>query len=93
MAMQSLNGTALRRDRLYRRGRSGDRHHLQLLDLLANWARSGPSRPRQVQAYQGAGKQGNYQFHKHVLHHRFCLSCGIESYADGKGPDGSDMVA
>lgn len=41
---------------------------------------------------RGDGRVGDYQFNKHVLHHRFCPSCGIESYADGKGPDGSEMI-
>jgi len=40
----------------------------------------------------GEGKQGDYQFNKHVLHHRFCPSCGVESYAEGKGQDGSEQV-
>lgn len=40
----------------------------------------------------GEGSQGDYQFNKHMLHHRFCPTCGIESYAEGKGPDGSEMV-
>ena len=41
---------------------------------------------------KGEGRLGDYQFNKHMLHHRFCPSCGIESYAEGKGPDGSEMV-
>ena len=41
---------------------------------------------------RGAGKQGGYLFNKQVLHHRFCSSCGIESYAEGTGPDGAPMV-
>ena len=41
---------------------------------------------------KGEGKQGDYQFNKHVLHHRFCPTCGIESYAEGQGKDGSPMV-
>ncbi len=41
---------------------------------------------------KGAGKQGDYLFNKKVLHHRFCTTCGIESYAEGTGPDGSPMV-
>ena len=41
---------------------------------------------------KGEGKQGDYQFNKHRLHHRFCPSCGIESYAEGKGKDGSEQV-
>lgn len=35
----------------------------------------------------------DYQFNKHVIHHLFCSSCGIESFANGEGPDGSKMVA
>jgi len=41
---------------------------------------------------RGDGRLGDRQFNKHVLHHRFCPRCGIESYAEGKGPDGSEMV-
>ena len=40
----------------------------------------------------GQGKQGDYQFNKRVLHHRFCPTCGIEPYAEGKGKDGSEQV-
>ena len=41
---------------------------------------------------KGEGRLGDYQFNKHVLHHRFCPSCGIESYAEGKGRDGSEQA-
>ena len=41
---------------------------------------------------KGESKQGDYQFNKHVLHHHFCPTCGIESYAEGKGKDGSEQV-
>ncbi len=41
---------------------------------------------------KGEGKLGDYQFNKHVLHHRFCPSCGIESYAEGKGRDGTEQA-
>ena len=40
----------------------------------------------------GAAQQGDYQFGKKSLHHRFCTSCGIESYAEGKAPDGTATV-
>jgi hypothetical protein len=40
----------------------------------------------------GDTKQGDYQFNKKQLHHRFCTVCGIESYAEGKMPDGTPSV-
>ncbi len=41
---------------------------------------------------QGADNLTDYQFNKHVIHHVFCKTCGIRSYAYGKGQHG-DMVA
>ena len=35
---------------------------------------------------------GDYQFGKKHLHHRFCPSCGIESYAEGVALDGTATV-
>lgn len=40
----------------------------------------------------GADATADYQFNKHVIHHPFCKTCGIQSYAYGKGPGGQDMV-
>ncbi len=61
--------------------------------------REGPSTPRfalrsgwRSELAKGADKQGDYLFNKKRLHHRFCTTCGIESYAEGTGPDGSPSV-
>jgi hypothetical protein len=40
----------------------------------------------------GEAKQGDYQFCKKTLHHRFCTACGVESYAEGAMPDGTPTV-
>lgn len=42
---------------------------------------------------QGGDNLAEYQFNKHVIHHLFCKTCGIQSFSTGKSPDGSEMVA
>jgi hypothetical protein len=40
----------------------------------------------------GEGDMTTFQFNKHVVNHPFCSTCGIQSFASGKGRDGSAMV-
>lgn len=40
----------------------------------------------------GENEITDYQFNKRAIHHPFCRTCGIQSYAYGKGPGGRDMV-
>lgn len=40
----------------------------------------------------GEGEMTTFKFNKHVINHPFCSTCGIESFASGKGPGGKDMV-
>lgn len=39
------------------------------------------------------GPVTEYLFNKMVVHHRFCPTCGVESYATGTGPEGKQMIA
>ena len=35
----------------------------------------------------------DYQFNKKVIHHPFCATCGVASFAHGEQPNGRPMVA
>jgi hypothetical protein len=47
----------------------------------------------QFKLLSGADSLSDYQFNKHVIHHTFCSTCGIASFASGKKPDGTPMNA
>jgi hypothetical protein len=49
--------------------------------------------PSQFRLQSGGEDLTEYQFNKHVVHHLFCPTCGAESFARGKGQDGSDVIA
>ena len=41
----------------------------------------------------GEDAVSEFLFNKHNIHHLFCKTCGIESFARGSGPNGAEMVA
>lgn len=47
----------------------------------------------QFELLSGDDALTDYQFHNHIIHHKFCGTCGIKSFALGKGRDGADTVA
>ena len=34
-----------------------------------------------------------YLFNRHVIHHRFCETCGCQTHGEGTGPGGAKMAA
>jgi hypothetical protein len=65
---------------------------MQLLDLHQARRGVGLRSKSKFTLARGEDKQGDYLFNKKRLHHRFCTTCGVESYAEGTGPDGSPTV-
>ncbi|HVU01624.1 MAG TPA: GFA family protein [Polyangiaceae bacterium] len=41
----------------------------------------------------GADSLTDYQFNKHVVHHQFCSTCGIQSFGWGITKDGQKMFS
>ena len=42
---------------------------------------------------KGEGAMTEYLFASGTIHHLFCTTCGVESFARGSMPDGTPMVA
>jgi hypothetical protein len=42
---------------------------------------------------KGDDQLSSYKFNKKHIDHVFCKTCGIKSFARGKAPDGSEMIA
>lgn len=47
----------------------------------------------QFELLAGQDALTDYQFGKKNIHHLFCKRCGSKSFARGRAPDGSEMVA
>ena len=41
----------------------------------------------------GENATTEYQFNKRAIHHLFCSTCGIQSFARGNMPDGTAVIA
>ena len=47
----------------------------------------------QFKLLSGGEALKDYQFAKHHIHHKFCMTCGVKSFAHGAGPDGKETMA
>ena len=55
----------------------------------ALWAYVGPG---QFTLLSGADELSDYRFNKRIIHHLFCRTCGVSSFARGQGADGSEGI-
>jgi hypothetical protein len=49
--------------------------------------------PREHLKLTGEAELTTYTFNKHVIKHRFCKTCGIQSFGEGVDPKGNRMAA
>jgi hypothetical protein len=49
--------------------------------------------PKRFQLRAGEENLKEYLFNKHAIHHQLCVDCGVDVFARGKKPDGSDVIA
>lgn len=49
--------------------------------------------PRESFKLTSSGPETEYLFNRQIIHHRFCQTCGVESYAFAAGPAEGEMVA
>lgn len=52
--------------------------------------------PAQMDAFRivsGENNLSEYQFHRHIIHHMTCKTCGTQPFARGVGPHNTPMMA
>jgi hypothetical protein len=49
--------------------------------------------PNLFQLRAGEDSLREYLFNKHAIHHQLCAGCGVDVFARGRKPDGTEVVA
>ena len=49
--------------------------------------------PKSFQLRAGADNLREYLFNKHAIRHQLCIECGVDVFARGNKPDGTEVVA
>ena len=49
--------------------------------------------PQSFQLRAGEDNLREYLFNKHAIRHQLCIDCGVDVFARGKKPDGTEVVA
>ena len=49
--------------------------------------------PKSFQLRAGEENLREYLFNKHAIRHQLCIDCGVDVFARGTKPDGSEVVA
>jgi hypothetical protein len=49
--------------------------------------------PKSFQLRAGGDNLREYLFNKHAIRHQLCADCGVDVFARGRKPDGSEVVA
>ena len=66
---------------------------MQLLHLLPEGLASLVRTPRPTSPEDARRCRRHLYVNKHVIKHRFCPTCGIHPYGEGKDPKGNAMAA
>ena len=66
---------------------------MQLLDLHQEGLHFTFVSPTSFQLRAGAENLKEYLFNKHAIRHQLCIDCGVDVFARGQKPDGTEVVA
>jgi len=66
---------------------------MQLLDLHQEGLHFAFLAPSSFQLRAGEDNLQEYLFNKHAIRHQLCVDCGVDVFARGSKPDGTEVVA